>query len=90
MIVGSVIQDFFVKNGKISLFLEQQAVVLLAQIVGEFIAQNTTKIFAKQGVLYVTIPNAALRLEVLSCRSQIISKINEKLGGEAINGIIIK
>jgi predicted nucleic acid-binding Zn ribbon protein len=88
--VGNIIQDFFVKNGKISLFLEQQAVELWSQTVGEFIAQQTTKIVAKQGVLYVNIPNAALKFEVMGRRSQIISKINETLGYEVIKGIIIK
>jgi len=88
--ISNYIQHFFAKNGKISLFLEQQAVALWAQTVGEFIAQQTTKIAAKQGVLYVTIPNAALRFEVLNSRNQIITKINQTLGGEVIKGIIIK
>jgi predicted nucleic acid-binding Zn ribbon protein len=88
--IGNVIQDFFAKNGKISILLEQQAVEQWRQIVGEFIANQTTKITAKQGILYVTIPNAALRFEVMGSRSQIISKINETLGGEVIKGIIIK
>ena len=88
--VGNFIQHFFAKNGKISLFLEQQAVELWPKTVGEFIAKHTKKVTAKQGVLYVTIPNAALRFEVLSSRTQIVTKINETLGGEVIKGIIIK
>jgi len=88
--IGNVIQDFFAHNGKLSLFLEQQAVEQWRKIVGEFISNQTTKITVKQGVLYVTIPNAALRFEVMGSRSQIISKINEALGGEVIKGIIIK
>jgi len=88
--IGDYIQHFFAKNGKISLFLEQQAVELWAQTVGDFIAKQTTKITAKQGVIYVTIPNAALRFEVLNSRNQIITKINQTLGGEVIKGIIIK
>jgi len=88
--IGNFIQHFFAKNGKISLFLEQQAVELWPQAVGEFIAKQTTKISVKQGILYVIIPNAALRFEVLNSRSQIISKINETIGGEVIKGLIIK
>ena len=88
--VGNFIQHFFAKNGKISLFFEQQAVDLWPEAVGEFIAKHTQKVTAKQGVLYVTIPNAALRFEVLNSRTQIITKINEALGGEVIKGIIIK
>jgi len=88
-VIGNFIQQFFAKNGKISLFLEQQAVELWPQIVGEFIAKQTTKISAKQGVLYVTIPNAALRFEVLNSRSQIINKMNQVIGGEVIKGLII-
>jgi predicted nucleic acid-binding Zn ribbon protein len=90
VIVGDLVQEFLVKNGKFSLFLEQRAVELWGQIVGEFIAKQTTKISVKQGVLYVTIPNAALRFEVLGCRSQIVNKINEKLGGEVVKGVIVR
>ena len=88
--VGNFIQHFFAKNGKISLLLEQQAVDMWAEVVGEFIAKQTKKVTAKQGVLYVTINNAALRFEVLNSRSQIVAKINHALGGEVIKGIIIK
>ncbi|MCL2246631.1 MAG: DUF721 domain-containing protein [Lentimicrobiaceae bacterium] len=88
--IGTFIQHFFANNGKFSLFLEQQAVDLWAETVGEFIAQQTTKISAKQGVLYISIPNAALRFEILNSRSQIITQINEKLGCEVIKGIIVK
>lgn len=89
-VIGNYIQHFFAKNGKISLFLEQQAVELWTETVGDFIAKQTTKISAKQGVLYVNIPNAALRFEVLNSRNQIITKINQALGCEVIKGIIIK
>jgi len=88
--IGKFIQQFYNKNGKISLFFEQQAVELWSQVVGEFIAKQTTKINAKNGVLTVTIPNAALRFEVMNSRSQIIAKINESIGAEVIKGIIIR
>ena len=88
--VGNYIQQFFAQKGKISLFLEQQAVDFWPDAVGNFIAKQTTKISVKQGVIYATIPNAALRFEVMGSRSQIIAKINEKLGYEVIKGIIIK
>ena len=88
--IGACIQHFFAQNGKISLFLEQQAVHLWSQTVGEYIAKQTTKVTAKQGILYVTIPNAALRFELMGNRSQIMAKLNEMIGAEAIKGIIIR
>jgi predicted nucleic acid-binding Zn ribbon protein len=88
--VGDFIQQFFEQNGKISLLLEQKAVEMWRAAVGEFIARETTKITAKQGVLYVTIPNAALRFEIFNNRNQIVTKINEALGGEVIKGVIVK
>jgi predicted nucleic acid-binding Zn ribbon protein len=88
--ISNVIQDFLTKNGKISLFLEQQAIELWEQAVGEYVAGQTQKITAKQGVLYVSISNAALRFELLNSRSQIINRINEALGGEVVKGVILK
>jgi len=88
--IGDFIQHFFAKNGKLSLLFERKAVELWEETVGEFVAIKTTKVTAKRGVLYVTIPNAALRFEVMSSRSQIIAKINEALGSEIIKGIIVK
>jgi predicted nucleic acid-binding Zn ribbon protein len=87
--IGNFIQQFFAKNGKISQFLEQQAVELWPETVGEFIAAQTKKISIKQGVLYVTIPIAALRFELMGSRSQIMNKLNQKLGAEVVKGIII-
>jgi len=88
--IGNFIQLFFTQKGKISLFLEQQAVNVWAETVGEFIAKQTTNVSVKQGVLYVTIPNAALRFEIMNSRSKIIAKMNEKMGVEVIKGLIIK
>jgi trans-2-enoyl-CoA reductase len=89
-LLGNFIQNFFEKNGKISLFFEQQAVELWGQTVGEYVNLQTQKIIANKGILYVTIPNAALRFEILNSRTQIINKINETLGTEVIKGIIVK
>jgi len=88
--IGTFIQDFFAKKGKISLLLEQGAIDLWPEVVGGFVAKQTTQLSVKQGVLYVTIPNAALRFELMGSRSQIITKLNEKLGGEVIKGVIVK
>ena len=88
--VGTHIQHFFAKNGKIDLLLEQQAVELWAETVGEFIAQQTSRISVKQGIIYANIPNAALRFEIMGRRSQIVAKINEAIGGEVIKGIILR
>jgi hypothetical protein len=88
--IGSYIQQFLTQKGKISLFLEQQAVELWAETVGSFVSKQTTNVNVYRGILYATIPNAALRFEIMSSRNQIIAKINEKLGGEVIKGIIVK
>jgi hypothetical protein len=88
-IIGNHIQHLFATNGKISLLLLQQAVELWAEPVGEYIAKQTSKIYAKQGIIYVSIPNAALRFEILNSRSQIIANINQRLGGEVIKGIVV-
>lgn len=88
--ISSLITNFLIKNNKSNLFLEQQAVTLWNQIVGEFIAKQTTKISVKNGVIYAIIPLAALRFEVMNCRSQIILKMNQHLGAEVIKNIIIK
>jgi len=87
--ITNIIQHFLAKNGKLPLFLEQQAVKLWNETVGSFIAKQTLKITVKKGILYVTIPNAALRFEVLNNRSQIIAKINEKLGCEVIKEMVM-
>lgn len=88
--IGTFIQNFYVKNGKFSIFLEQRAVELWSEVVGDFIAKQTTKITTKQSIIYATIPNAALRFEVMGRRSQIMENINKKLGSDVIKGIIVR
>lgn len=57
------------------------------KVMGETVAKRTTRIFLKKKELFVQISSAPLRQELKVIRSQIIQRINEEVGREAISEI---
>lgn len=59
-------------------------------VVGKVVNKHTVKIFYKQGKLYVTLDNAAMRHELHLARTRLIKSLNRKLGEDCVNEIIFK
>ena len=57
---------------------------------GEVVTQYTEQLSYEKGTLIVTLTSAILRNELFMCRSQIIQKLNDKIGRQTIQNIIFK
>jgi predicted nucleic acid-binding Zn ribbon protein len=60
------------------------------ETVGKAIASRTSKIYIKDGVLYVYLNSSVVRNELLMLRQALKDKLNEKAGAEVIRDIILK
>ena len=60
------------------------------EIVGKAISSRTTKIFIKNGVLYVHLNSSVVRNELLMLREAIREKLNQKAGSEVIKDIVLR
>lgn len=59
-----------------------------AALMGANIAEQTQKVWVKNGVLYVTLKSATLKQELSFAKSKIVQRINEKLGEDHIKDVV--
>ncbi|MEZ5054494.1 MAG: DUF721 domain-containing protein [Chitinophagales bacterium] len=60
------------------------------ELMGTYIANQTSKIFYKQGKLFVYIPSSVLKQELFMAREKIKSNLNERLQEQLIQEIIFR
>jgi predicted nucleic acid-binding Zn ribbon protein len=65
--------------------LETRVVELWPQVMGPTVARLTRKVEVDNGMLIVYITSAALKAQLFECRFELVSKINQAVGGEVIN-----
>lgn len=58
--------------------------------VGSLISQKTDKIFVKRRKLYVYMSSSVIKNELVYAREEIISRLNEAIGEDAIDELIIR
>ena len=86
--INDLIRQFVASNGKDDLFRERKVLSIWPSVMGDYIANNTSSVSIKQGVLYVKVLNASLRFELNTSRSLIIKKLNDAVGGEVVKSIV--
>jgi hypothetical protein len=86
--ISDLIRQFVASNGKDDLFWERKVLSIWPSVMGDYIANNTSSVSIKQGVLYVKVLNASLRFELNTSRSLIIKKLNDAVGGEVVKSIV--
>jgi predicted nucleic acid-binding Zn ribbon protein len=60
------------------------------EIVGKAISSRTTKIFIKDGILYVHLNSSVVRNELLMLREALKEQLNKKAGSEVIKDIVLR
>ena len=58
--------------------------------VGKAIASRTTRVYIKDGILYVHLRSSIVRNELLMIREALREKLNERAGAEVIRDIVFK
>jgi len=58
--------------------------------VGRAIASRTTRVYIKDGILYVHLKSSIVRNELLMIKEALREKLNEKAGAEVIRDIVFK
>lgn len=60
------------------------------ETMGEAVVRYTEQISLEKDTLYVRLSSSILRNELFMCRSQIMQKLNDKIGRQVIQTIIFK
>ncbi|MCC6837026.1 MAG: DUF721 domain-containing protein [Bacteroidia bacterium] len=69
---------------------EKRLISAWDNVMGAMIAKHTKEIYINNKQLYVTLDSSALRNELSMARSKIIKMLNEAVGSDVINEIILK
>lgn len=59
-------------------------------VMGEVVARYTTNVKVKGGTLYVQVSNAALRQELMMNRANIIAGINQHVGAQVVQQVVVR
>ena len=60
------------------------------EVAGRAIASRTTKLYIKNGVLYIHLSSSVVRSELMMMKESIRSRLNEAAGSDLIKEIVLR
>ena len=69
---------------------ERKLIASWESVMGVMIAKHTKDLYIKHKQLFVTLDSAALRNELLLAKTKIVKMLNDEVGSEVINDVILK
>jgi len=60
------------------------------ETVGRAIASRTSRVYIREGILYVHMKSSVVRNELLMMRETLKKRLNEKAGAEIVREIVLK
>jgi predicted nucleic acid-binding Zn ribbon protein len=69
---------------------ERRLIASWESVMGVMIAKHTTDLYIKHKQLFVTLDSSALRNELSLAKTKIVKLLNEAVGTEVINDVILR
>lgn len=88
--LGDAIHAFLREEGIETPLNEYRAEQAWGVVMGELIARYTTDVKVRGGNMYVHVNNAALRQELMMNRSNIVARINQHVGAQVLQQVIVR
>ena len=86
--VGTLIHQFLREEGLETPYNEYWLIEAWPEVMGEGIANLTSSLQIRGGVLYVRLLSSVLRHELMASRRQLAQRLNEHVGAQVIENII--
>ena len=87
--LSELIKEFYEQHRGSDYMDEMKAINSWPKVVGPFIASHTIDLFIKKNVLFVRVDSDALRSELNYSKSLLLKNLNEMVGKEMINEIVL-
>ena len=87
--LGDLIKEFYEQHRGTDYLDEMKAINSWPKVVGPFIATHTIDLSIKNGVLYVRVDSDALRSELSYSKSLLMKNLNEMVGKEILEEIVL-
>lgn len=88
--IGELLAVYFRENGLEQQLLGDLLIEKWPEVMGPQVARLTGTIEIKEQVLYVQIRSAALKQQLFECRTALIKKLNEAVGGNIVKDIRLR
>lgn len=88
--LGSAIKNFLKESHFDRKLDEIDAVSSWESIIGKPVARATTRIYIRNGTLYVHLNSSIVRNELFMMRQDIIRAVNDHAGREIITAVVLK
>jgi len=88
--VGEVLERLFNKLSIDKKLKEVNALKLWEEVTGEKISQHSLPLFVRKGNLFVRVDNSGWLTQLTYLKHEIISELNQRLGGESIKNIYFR
>ena len=89
--ISDVLKDYIIQNKKVSKgYFTNRIKTTWKESMGPTIYSYTKSIYFNKSTLYINITSSPLRQELLMSKSKIIDLINEKIGSNFINEVVIR
>jgi predicted nucleic acid-binding Zn ribbon protein len=88
--LAEAMQDYIAEMNLGDKLREVSVVESWESIVGKAISTRTSKIYIKDGILYVHLKSSIVRNELMMLREALREKINNQAGKELIREIVLK
>ena len=86
--VGTLIQHFLREEGLETPYNEYRLIQAWPEVMGQGIANLTSALQIRGGVLYIRLQSSVLRQELMASRRQLAQRLNEFVGAQVIENII--
>lgn len=86
--VGALIQHFLREEGLETPYNEYRLIQAWPEVMGQGIANLTSSLQIRGGVLYIRLQSSVLRQELMASRRQLAQRLNEFVGAQVIENII--
>lgn len=81
----------YIKEMKLDKGLSEIALInSWEEVAGRAIATRTSKIYIKDGILYIHLKSSVVRNELLMLRQELMEKLNQKAGRDIIKEIVLR
>jgi hypothetical protein len=88
--LAEAMQDYIREMNLGEKLMEVSVINSWEEMVGKAISSRTSKVYIKEGILYVHLKSSIVRNELMMVREALREKLNGKAGGEVIREIVLK
>jgi len=88
--LGDVIKDLLKQYNLQDKLMEVQLVGKWGKVMGKIISRHTTNIYISRKKLFISIDSPVIRAELMYSKERIVTMMNEAMGTEVINEVVIR